>query len=171
MEKVLLILIVTIAISTIINVFLKKFDIPTVIGYIFTGLITMQIFDFGLHSQETLSHLAEFGIVFLMFTIGLEFSIGHMRCMKREVFLYGSMQVLLSGFIFTALAIYILNMDIKSAIVIGFALALSSTAIVLKVLNEKNQIHSSFGRVAVGILIFQDLAVIPILLMLTDTHS
>jgi len=66
MEKILLILIVTIAISTIINVFLKKFDIPTVIGYIFTGLITMQIFDFGLHSQETLSHLAEFGIVFHM---------------------------------------------------------------------------------------------------------
>ena len=167
MEKILLILIVTIAISTIINVFLKKFDIPTVIGYIFTGLITMQIFDFGLHSQETLSHLAEFGIVFLMFTIGLEFSIGHMRCMKREVFLYGSMQVFLSGFIFTLLAIYVLYMDIKSAIVIGFALALSSTAIVLKVLNEKNQIHSGFGRVAVGILIFQDLAVIPILLMIS----
>ncbi len=167
MEQILLILILTIAISTIVNVFLKKFDIPTVIGYIFTGLITMQMFDFGLHSQETLSHLAEFGIVFLMFTIGLEFSIGHMRCMKREVFIYGAMQVFLSGFIFTALAIYIFKMDIKSAIVIGFALSLSSTAIVLKVLNEKNQIHTGFGRVAVGILIFQDLAVIPILLMIS----
>ncbi len=167
MEKVLLILIATIAISTIINVFLKRFDIPTVIGYIFTGLITMQIFDFGANSQETLSHLAEFGIVFLMFTIGLEFSIGHMKSMKREVFRYGAMQVLISGIIFTILSIYIFNMNIKSAIVIGFALSLSSTAIVLKILNEKNQIHSSFGRVAVGILIFQDLAVIPILLMIS----
>jgi CPA2 family monovalent cation:H+ antiporter-2 len=167
MEHILLILIATIAISTIINVFLKKFDIPTVIGYIFTGLITMQMFDFGLNSQETLSHLAEFGIVFLMFTIGLEFSIGHMKSMKREVFVYGALQVILSGFIFTFLANYGFGLEIKSAIVIGFALSLSSTAIVLKVLNEKNQIHSGYGRIAVGILIFQDLAVIPILLMIS----
>ncbi|HHB94403.1 MAG TPA: potassium transporter, partial [Campylobacterales bacterium] len=167
MEQILLILIVTIAISTIINVFLKKFDIPTVIGYIFTGLITMQMFDFGLHSQETLSHLAEFGIVFLMFTIGLEFSIGHMKSMKKEVFVYGALQVILSGFVFTALAHYAFGLETKSAIVVGFALALSSTAIVLKVLNEKNQIHSGYGRIAVGILIFQDLAVIPMLLMIS----
>jgi len=167
MEQILLILIATIAISTIINVFLKKIDIPTVIGYIFTGVIIMQIFDFGLHSQETLSHLAEFGIVFLMFTIGLEFSMGHMKSMKKEVFVYGSLQVLLSGFIFTFLAHFAFGLEVKSAIVIGFALALSSTAIVLKVLNEKNQIHSGYGRVAVGILIFQDLAVIPMLLMIS----
>jgi len=167
MEKILLILIVTIAISTIINVFLKKFDIPTVIGYIFTGLITMQIFGFGLHSQETLSHLAEFGIVFLMFTIGLEFSIGHMKSMKKEVFVYGALQVILSGFVFMTLTYFTFGLEPKSAIVVGFALALSSTAIVLKVLNEKNQIHSGYGRIAVGILIFQDLAVIPILLMIS----
>ncbi len=167
MEHILLILIATIAISTIINVFLKKFDIPTVIGYIFTGLITMQIFDFGLNSKETLSHLAEFGIVFLMFTIGLEFSIGHMKSMKKEVFVYGALQVILSGFIFTTIASFGFNLDIKSAIVVGFALALSSTAIVLKVLNEKNEIHTGYGRIAVGILIFQDLAVIPILLMIS----
>ena len=167
MEYILLILIVAIAISTVINVFLKRFDIPTVIGYIFTGLITMQIFDFGLNSKEALSHLAEFGIVFLMFTIGLEFSIGHMKSMKKEVFIYGTLQVLLSGFIFTSIAVYGFKLDIKSAIVLGFALGLSSTAIVLKVLNEKNEIHSGYGRVAVGILIFQDLAVIPILLMIS----
>lgn len=167
MEHILLILIVTIAISTIINVFLKKFDIPTVIGYIATGLITMQIYDFGLHSQETLAHLAEFGIVFLMFTIGLEFSIGHMKSMKREVFVYGTLQVLLSGFIFTSLAYALADLEIKSAIVVGFALALSSTAIVLKVLNEKGEIHSGYGRIAVGMLIFQDLAVIPMLLMIS----
>ena len=103
MEYILIVLIVTIAISTVINVFLKKFDIPTVIGYIFTGLITMQLFNFGEHSQETLAHLAEFGIVFLMFTIGLEFSIGHMKAMKKEVFVYGALQVMLSGAIFTFL--------------------------------------------------------------------
>ncbi len=167
MEHILLILIATIAISTIINVLLKRFDIPTVIGYIFTGLISMQIFDFGLNSQETLSHLAEFGIVFLMFTIGLEFSISHMKSMKREVFVYGTMQMLSIGVIFTTISTLWFGLEIKSAIVVGFALALSSTAIVLKVLNEKGEIHSGYGRVAVGILIFQDLAVIPILLMIS----
>jgi len=167
MDQILLILIVTIAVSTIINVFLKRFDIPTVIGYIFTGLIAMQLFNFGEHSQETLSHLAEFGIVFLMFTIGLEFSISHMRAMKKEVFVYGALQVMMSGFIFTFIAHHFIELEIKSAIVIGFALALSSTAIVLKVLNEKNEIHTGYGRIDVGILIFQDLAVIPMLLMIS----
>jgi len=167
MHDILPILITTIAISTIVNVFLKKFDIPTVIGYILTGLVTMQIFSFGEHSQETLSHLAEFGIVFLMFTIGLEFSLGHMKAMKKEVFVYGALQVLISGAIFTILANSFFGMGIKSAIVIGFALALSSTAIVIKVLTEKDETHSGYGRIAVGVLIFQDLAVIPMLLMIS----
>ncbi|HIM93619.1 MAG TPA: potassium transporter, partial [Campylobacterales bacterium] len=167
MDTILLILIATIAISTVINVFFKRFDIPTVIGYIFTGLITMQLFDFGEHSQETLAHLAEFGIVFLMFTIGLEFSIGHMKSMKKEVFLYGALQVMLSGAIFTFFAHILFGLEIKSAIVIGFALSLSSTAIVIKLLTERNEVHSGYGRIAVGVLIFQDLAVIPILLMIS----
>ena len=167
MHDILPILITTIAIATLINVFLKRFDIPTVIGYILTGLITMQIFDLGEHSQETLAHLAEFGIVFLMFTIGLEFSLGHMKAMKKEVFVYGALQVMVSGAIFTLLANSFFEMEIKSAIVIGFALALSSTAIVIKILTEKNETHSGYGRIAVGILIFQDLAVIPMLLMIS----
>ncbi len=167
MHNILPIIITTIAIATLINVFLKKFDIPTVIGYILTGLITMQIFDFGEHSQETLAHLAEFGIVFLMFTIGLEFSIGHMKAMKKEVFVYGALQVIVSGTIFTLLANSFFEMEIKSAIVIGFALALSSTAIVIKILTEKSETHSGYGRIAVGVLIFQDLAVIPMLLMIS----
>lgn len=167
MEHLLIGLIVTIAIATVVNVFLKKFDIPTVIGYILTGLIITQIFDFGDHSKETLAHLAEFGIVFLMFTIGLEFSISHMRAMKKEVFVYGTLQVLLSGILFTFLAHTLFDINLKSAIVVGMALSLSSTAIVLKVLNENTDIHTEYGRVTLGILLFQDLAVIPILLMIS----
>ena len=167
MEHILFGLIVTIAISTVINVFLKRLDIPTVIGYIFTGLIITQIFDFGANSKETLSHLAEFGIVFLMFTIGLEFSMSQMKSMKREVFLYGFLQVILTGLLFTFLTYNFFDIRLRSSIVIGMALALSSTAIVLKMLNEKGEIHSSFGRVTLGILLFQDLAVIPMLLMIS----
>jgi len=167
MDNLLIGLVVTIAISTVINVFLKKIDIPTVIGYIFTGLVIAQIFHFGEESRETLSHLAEFGIVFLMFTIGLEFSISHMKSMKKEVFLYGGLQVILSGVLFTILANTFFGLELKNAIVVGMALSLSSTAIVLKVLNEKGEIHTGYGRVTLGILLFQDLAVIPMLLMIS----
>ena len=167
MENALLVLIITISISTVLNVFLKKYDIPTVIGYVLSGFAISSIFHFAEDQKEMLTHLAEFGIVFLMFTIGLEFSVNHLRKMKREVFLYGGLQVLLSGLLFTGLSSLVFNLEIKSAIVVGAALALSSTAIVLKILNENNQIHSGYGRVTLGILLFQDLAVIPILLMVS----
>ena len=167
MENALLILIITISISTVLNVVLKKFDIPTVIGYVLSGFAISSIFHFAADSKEMLSHLAEFGIVFLMFTIGLEFSVNHLKRMKKEVFVYGGLQVILSGILFTSLGSLMFDLEIKSAIVIGFALALSSTAIVLKVLNENNQIHSGYGRTTLGILLYQDLAVIPILLMVS----
>ena len=167
MENALLILIITISISTVLNVFLKKFDIPTIIGYVLAGFIISSIFHFAADQKEMLSHLAEFGIVFLMFTIGLEFSVNHLKKMKKEVFVYGGLQVILSGLLFTGLSSLVFDLEIKSAIVVGAALALSSTAIVLKILNENNQIHSGYGRVTLGILLFQDLAVIPILLMVS----
>ena len=175
MDHILILFIITISIATVFNVFLKKLDIPTVIGYIFAGLLISTMFHFADASKEMLSHLAEFGIVFLMFTIGLEFSINHLKSMKKEVFVYGGLEVILSGLLFTALSGWMFDLDIKSAIVIGFALSLSSTAIVLKMLNENNDIHAGYGRVSLGILLFQDLAVIPILLMISfftsDTSS
>jgi len=175
MENALLILIITTSLATLLNVFLKRFDIPTIIGYVITGFAISSIFHFAEDSKEMLFHLAEFGIVFLMFTIGLEFSVNHLKKMKKEVFLYGTMQVVLSGLLFTLLAYFAFGLETKSAIVVGFALALSSTAIVLKVLNESNQIHSGYGRHTLGILLFQDLAVVPLLLMVSffasDTES
>ncbi len=167
MEDILFIFLTTIFIATILNVFLKKIDIPTVIGYILSGLAITYIF--GMHGDESekIEHLAEFGIVFLMFTIGLEFSVGHLKAMKKEVFVYGFLQVVLTGSLFVFLAHQFFDIGIKTAIIIGFGLSLSSTAIVLKVLNENSQIHSGYGRITLGILLFQDLAIIPILLMIS----
>lgn len=167
MENPLMILIITIGLATLLNVFLKRFDIPTIIGYVITGFAISSIFHFAEDSKEMLFHLAEFGIVFLMFTIGLEFSVNHLKKMKKEVFLYGTLQVLLSGLLFTSLGFFLFSLEAKSAIIIGFALALSSTAIVLKILNENNEIHSNYGRKTLGILLFQDLAVVPLLLMVS----
>jgi len=158
-------IVATLFLSIILNIILKKFDISPIVGYIFTGAI-VAVFLQDINQSE-LSHIAEFGIVFLMFTIGLEFSIKHLRKMKKEVFVFGSLQVLVTIFIFTYIANILFSFDIKTSVIIGSALALSSTAIVLKVLNSNGDIHRPYGRASTGILIFQDLAVIPILLLIT----
>ncbi len=154
------------AIATILNIILKRFNIPTIIGYIFTGFAIASLYNLGQRSNDSLTHIAEFGIVFLMFTIGLEFSLKHLLSMKKDVFVNGFLQVALAGGIISLSAEYLFGMEQKSAIIIGYALALSSTAIVLKILNDKGTIHTVHGRKVLGILLFQDIAVIPILLMI-----
>ncbi len=161
------VIVVTLFISLILNLLLKRFHISPIVGYIFTGMFIAFFLGFAKINQDYLAHIAEFGIVFLMFTIGLEFSVNHLKQMKKEVFVFGSLQVVLTTLFFTYLTNFIFNLDMKTSIVIGSALALSSTAIVLKVLNDNGDIHRPYGRNSVGILIFQDLAVIPILLMIT----
>ena len=113
-----------------------------------------------------MSELAEFGIVFLMFTIGLEFSFRHLMSMKKDVFFNGTLQMLGTAIILVLIIEQAFGANIKTVAIIGLALALSSTAIVLKTLNETGEINQNYGRKALGILLFQDLAVIPILLMI-----
>jgi len=164
----LTIIVSAIGFSLLFNIIFKKFNIPQVIGYILTG--TVIVYLFGLRNEtdwHTLNHIAEFGIVFLMFTIGLELSIDKMRSMKREVLVFGGVQVIATGFLFFAITYFIFDIEIKKAIVIGFALAMSSTAIVLKVLNDTKDIQKPYGINSLGVLIFQDMAVVPILLMVT----
>lgn len=163
----LTIIVLTLAISLSLNIFLKKIDISPIVGYILTGAIITIGLEIVNIDQHAINELAEFGIVFLMFTIGLEFSLHHLKSMKKEVFLFGTMQVVLSAAFFGFISHHIFGIDEKSSIIIGAALALSSTAIVLKVLNENGDIHRPYGRYSLGILLFQDLAVIPILLMIS----
>jgi CPA2 family monovalent cation:H+ antiporter-2 len=165
LDNILAIILSATAIATVFNIVLKRFNIPTIIGYIITGFAIASFFSLG-RTNDSLNHIAEFGIVFLMFTIGLEFSIQHLLGMKRDVFVNGALQVLLSGGIISLSAEYFFGMDRKSAIIVGYALALSSTAIVLKILNDTGTIHTVYGRKSLGILLFQDIAVIPILLMI-----
>ncbi len=165
MEQIAIIL-GAIFIASVLNIILKKFDFPTAIGYIFTGIIVAEFFHLNVHNSQMLDHISEFGIVLLMFTIGLEFSFREMEIMKKEVFVYGLLQVVITGLFFALLAQAFFGYELKSAIILGFALSLSSTAIVLKILNENGDIHASYGRKALGILLFQDIAVIPLLLMI-----
>jgi len=162
------IIIITLIISSFLNIILKKIELPTIIWNIITWFVIAYIF--WLHDASTnghLMHIAEFGIVFLMFTIWLEFSFSEFMKMKKQVFLYWSLQFFISSIIFTSISYFLFSLDLISSSIIWLALALSSTAIVLKILNENNDIIQSHGQKSLGILLFQDLAVIPIMILIS----
>ena len=163
----LTIIVSTLFISLMINIVLKKFHLPTIIGYIVTG--TIIAYGFGLHDavhNHELKEIAEFGVVFLMFTIGLEFSIEHLKKMKHEVFVTGTLQILITTLIVYGMSFYVFDIPSQMSLIISLAIALSSTAIVLKTFNETGEINKRFGQRSLGILIMQDIAVIPILLII-----
>jgi CPA2 family monovalent cation:H+ antiporter-2 len=113
-------------------------------------------------NREEISHLAEFGVVFLLFTIGIELSWQRLRVLRRFVFGLGTLQVLCSSAAIAGL-VYLLTSSFTAAIFIGLALALSSTAIVIPVLAEQKRLSGPVGRASFSVLLFQDLAVAPIL--------
>ncbi|WP_147288367.1 cation:proton antiporter [Helicobacter anseris] len=150
--------------SIFFNLILKYFEIPVIIGYIITGILIAYFFHF--YGSATLSEIAEFGIVFLMFMIGLEFSFDRLRAMKQEVLLFGILQVVFTSLVFFCLAYFLFGLSSSISLVIGMSFSLSSTAIVLKFFDENKQLASTHGKSVVGILILQDIAVIPILIIL-----
>lgn len=167
MDFALLYIVTALGISTVLNLFLKRFGVSQIIGYILTGTILVYAFDLRhINDSSTLEHIAEFGIVFLMFTIGLEISLAKMNSMKIEIFLNGILQVGFTALIVYAISHYIFSLESVSAIILSLAFALSSTAVVLSYLKSSKEIHNPYGQRATGILIFQDIAVIPILILL-----
>jgi CPA2 family monovalent cation:H+ antiporter-2 len=123
-------------------------------------------------NPEGTSRLAEFGVVFLLFTIGIELSWQRLRTLRRQVFGFGTLQVLLCASVLGLFAFQVVS-SITAAAIIGIALALSSTAIVLPVLAEQRRLNSVAGRASFSALLFQDLAVAPILFTIAalDTHQ
>jgi CPA2 family monovalent cation:H+ antiporter-2 len=109
-------------------------------------------------------HLAEFGVVFLMFSIGLEFSLPRLYSMKRTVFGLGLAQVGLTLLINVPVAV-LAGLTFSAGIALGGILAMSSTALVVKMLAERMQLESKHGREIIGVLLFQDLAVVPLLIL------
>jgi len=143
----------------------RRFHLPPILNYILVGIIVGP-FGFGLiHSEKSISFLAEFGIVFLLFSIGLEFSLTQMMSMRKMVFGYGGLQVLLTGAL-VYLTCQMFGLDIETSVVVASAFALSSTAIVIKQLTEQSEIQTRHGRAAVGVLIFQDIMAIPLLILI-----
>ena len=168
-QSIELILILLVSSVAAVAVF-RYLRISSTIAYFFVGLL-LGPFAFGLlPNTESVKHFVEFGIVFLMFTIGLEFSLPKLNSMRKIIFGLGAIQVVTT--ILTTMAISrLFNLNFGSAFIIGSAFSLSSTAIVLKILVERIDLNSRHGKLATGILLFQDLAVIPILILIPAISS
>ena len=168
MDSVLVIITLSLIVASVINILLTKFSVSHIIGYIITGTFVSNLFDFnGSENLHSLDLIGEFGIVFLMFTIGLEMSFFRLDKMKRMIFVNGFLQVALSSLVIFGMAFYIFDIDVISSLVVALAFSLSSTAIVLPYLKKSKDIVTPYGERSVAILVFQDLAVIPILLLMS----
>lgn len=143
----------------------RALRLPAMLAYFLVGL-ALGPHTFGLLPDTEANHeVAEFGIVFLMFSIGLEFSLPQLYAMRKKVLGLGGAQVVVTLFITMGLA-KLAGLGWPAAFVIGAALTMSSTAIVSKILAERVDLNSRHGRLSIGVLLFQDIAVVPILVMI-----
>ena len=156
-------IVVIFALSTLVNYLFTRIRIPTIIGYLFTGIIAGPHLFAIIQSPHEIELMAEIGVVLLMFTIGLEFSLNHLLKIRKIVFLGGFLQVGLTVLV-TMMIAHLYHISWTGAFFIGFLTALSSTAVVLKVLQDRSELTSNYGRSVLGILIFQDIILIPLLL-------
>ncbi len=154
---------ILLAASVAVVALFRRLSLPPIVGYLVVGM-AIGPSGLGLIADTEGTHLlAEFGVVFLLFTIGLEFSFPQLHAMRWAVGVLGSTQVLVCLALFGGAAWWLTD-SIEVGVVLGGALALSSTAIVTKQLTEQLEIHTRHGRRAVGVLLFQDLAVVPLLI-------
>jgi monovalent cation:H+ antiporter-2, CPA2 family len=162
-SHILVVVIMLIAAAVFVVAIFKRINLSPVLGYLVAGAL---IGDNGLKivTYQQTSLLGEMGVVFLLFAIGLELSIERLKAMRRYVFGLGSLQVLITSVIIAG-AIVLVSGDYNSAIIISGGLALSSTAIVMQVINETKSQSMQIGRVALAILLLQDFIVVPLLVI------
>ncbi len=150
---------------TIIVLFIcHRLHVSSIVGFLFTGIF---VGPYGLGLVEAIHNVeifAEVGIVLLLFTIGIEFSLERLLQIRKAVLIGGSLQVLLTFLLALFIAMQF-GQAIGNAVFIGFLVALSSTAIVLKLIQERAEVDSPHGRTTLGILIFQDIIIVPMILL------
>jgi len=164
-------LIILLLVSSVLMVALFRYlRLPPMIAYFVVGLILGPYALGVLPDSESSRHFVEFGIVFLMFTIGLEFSLPKLNSMRHILFGLGGAQVAIT-LVTTMVFSTFLGLDLAEAFIIGSALTMSSTAIVSKILMERIDLNSRHGQLSIGILLFQDIAVILILILIPVFNS
>lgn len=158
--------------AVLVTLLFQKLRIPAVIGMIATGIVLGPMCFGIVYQDEVIKALAELGVVMLLFTIGLEFSLVELKSLKRLVLIGGSLQILLTAFVLSVLTgaiLPLIGFDIswRTAILLGVVCSVSSTAIVVKMLRERGQLGLLHGRASMGILIFQDLALVPLVIIIS----
>lgn len=161
LELVLILL----ASAVLVVVLFRSLHLPPLLGYILVGVAVGPFALAWIPDTDEGRHLAEFGVVFLMFSIGLEFSLSKLSQLRRAVFGLGLAQVLLTLVAVLAVAATV-GAPWQAALALGGAIAMSSTAIVIRVLAERLQLETAHGRDIIGVLLFQDLAVVPLLILI-----
>lgn len=157
-----LVIVLTATISIVF--FFQKIRLPTIVGFLLAGVIIGPSGLGLIKSAGEIEVLAEIGVVLLLFTIGVEFSLAAMFSMQRRIIWAGFLQVVLTGLVVFSVA-RLFGVALGISIFYGFLVALSSTAIVLRIYNDRGEISSVHGRLASGILIFQDLCIVPMMLL------
>ena len=158
-------IVLVLALSAVVVFLGQKLKIPSIVGFLVTGVVVGPGFLGLIEEPETVDLLAEIGIIMLLFTVGMEFSIRQLFNIRKTVFLGGGLQVgltLLAGGVWAYLAGYAWN----QSVFVGLLLMMSSTAIVLKLFQERAEMGTPQGRAVLGVLIFQDLLVIPAMMMI-----
>lgn len=150
--------------SVVIVLALQKLKLPSILGFLVTGII-IGPYGFSLvNAVDEVEVIAEIGVILLLFVIGMELSIKQLASIKKTVFFGGFLQVGITAGV-AGLSYFFLGNDWNAAVFVGFLFSLSSTAIVLKLLQERNEMGTPHGRNALGILIFQDIIVVPMMLV------
>lgn len=147
----------------------RSLNLPPMLGYLSVGILIGPHALALIENAERVEGLAEFGVVFLMFSVGLEFSLGRLRAMRRIVFGLGLAQVLgclLATMLVSLATSHWLHVGWQASLALGAAFAMSSTAIVSKLLAERLELEAEHGRNIIGVLLFQDLAVVPLLIVI-----
>ncbi len=153
------------ALSTVVNFIFTRIKIPTIIGYIVTGMVAGPYLLALISAQNQIEFIAEIGVVLLMFTIGVEFSLNHLVKIRKIVFLGGFIQLSLTTTIAMLLA-RMFDMSWSESLFVGFLISMTSTTVVLKILQERSELTSNYGRTVLGISVFQDIVMIPMLLLI-----
>lgn len=156
-------IVVILGLSILIIVAFQKLKLPSILGFLLAGIIAGPYAFNLISSSHEVELLSEIGIIFLLFVIGIEFSLKELAAIKNKVFIGGGIQVFGTIGFTTALAL-LMDIPWNTAVFLGFLFSLSSTAIVLKLMQEKGEVKSPHGKLAVGILIFQDIIVVPMML-------
>lgn len=151
----------------------RSLKLPPMLGYLAVGVVIGPNMLALAQNTQGVQHLAEFGVVFLMFAIGLEFNLPKLRTMRRHVFGLGFLQVACTMLIATAVTLLLAKvlpapwrMNWQTALALSGALTMSSTAIIVKLMTERLEMESEHGKRVMGVLLFQDLAVVPLLVLI-----